>query len=160
GSGKKFKRCHGADAAPKLNAPKIDWTTGIDGAPVPPPSLGPAGLGGMNPQALQNMMGQLDPAMLNQFSQTLSKLPKGKLHQLQAVMQAAMAGKDISKEADEFEKTLRPEMQQMFAGMKNLPAMAALAGGGAETPAAEMPKNVDDARSIIENAVAEGKLTR
>lgn len=164
GSGKKFKRCHGADAAPKLNAPKIDWSTGVDGNPVGP--MNPMAAG-MNPAALQSMMGQFDPGMLSQFSETLAKLPRGKMHQLQALMQAAMAGKDISAEAEEFEKGLPPDVQQMLMGFKNLPAMMGGMQGGAggmpameAAPAAEMPQTVDDARAIIERAVADGKLSR
>src|SRR5271156_2075961 len=100
GSGKKYKRCHGVAAAPKITPPKA-------GAP-----------GGM-PPGMENM----DPAMMSQAAQMLQRLPKGQLAKLQSIMQRAMAGKDVAREAEEFQKTLPPEFQQM------LTSFAMMSGG-------------------------------
>src|SRR5689334_996672 len=80
GSGKKYKRCCGVNAAPKLSAPKQ-------------PASGAAG--GWDPSALAN----LDPQMMQQFSQALQRLPKGQLQRMQSMMQKAMSGKDVTAEA-------------------------------------------------------------
>src|SRR5690242_3807878 len=87
GSGKKFKRCCGVSAAPKLSEPKA--------AP---------GGASMDPSFLDSM----DPQMLMQMTQAFQRLPKGQLQRMQALMQKAMNGKDITAEAQEFERSLPP----------------------------------------------------
>src|SRR4051794_34979873 len=82
GSRKKYKRCCGVGAAPKLSEPKQGSST---------PAFDPAMLEGVDPQMLTNMM------------QAFQKLPKGQLQRMQALMQKAMNGKDIASEAQEFE---------------------------------------------------------
>src|SRR4051794_5018636 len=80
GSGKKYKRCHGVGAAPKLTAPKQ--------APAAPEGAAGAAPGmpsGFDPS-------KMDPQMMQQFSQALQRLPKGQLQRLQGIMQRAMSG--------------------------------------------------------------------
>ena len=124
GSGKKYKRCHGVGAAPKLSVPA-----------APPQLPGGGGMPGFDPS-------QLDPKMLMQFSQALQRLPRGQMQRLQAMMQKAMAGKDVSQEAAEFERTLPPGFQEMMKGMMPAPEMTA-----------------EQARAIVEKATAEGKVS-
>jgi hypothetical protein len=158
-SGKKYKRCCGISAAPKLSAPS--------------PARNPAAPAGPNP--FENM-GEDQMAMMAQMSQALQRLPKGQMARLQGIMQKAMAGKDVTRESQEFEKTLPLELQQMMrnfqmpgmppmgggapgAGMGDLlgaPASLALPDSG-ETGGGAM--SAEDARKIVEEAVAEGKLT-
>ena len=95
GSGKKYKRCHGVDAAPKLTTPSA-------------PAGMPAGL----PPGLENM----DPAMMMQLSQAFQKLPRAQMQKFQSLMQRAMAGQDVSREAELLEKTLPPEFKSMMEG--------------------------------------------
>lgn len=135
GSGKKFKRCHGVDAAPKLSVPT-----------APPAGANPA-LGGMDPS-------QMDPVMMQQMAKSLQRLPKAQLSKLQGLMQRAMAGHDVSRESAEFEKMLPPEFSQMAMQMMMAQGMT---GGGAA--AADKPMDASDAKQIVAKAVAEGKMT-
>lgn len=139
GSGKKFKRCHGVGAAPKLSAPAAT----APGAAGPNPALG-----GFDPS-------QMDPAMMQQMSKSLQRLPKAQLTKLQSLMQRAMAGQDVSRESAQFEKMLPPEFSQMAMQMMMAQGMAS--GGAA--PADEKPMNSDDAKQIVAKAVAEGKMS-
>lgn len=130
GSGKKYKRCHGVDAAPKLSQP----------------AAAPAGAlpGGFDPS-------KMDPALMQQMAKTLQKLPRPQLMRLQSIMQRASAGQDVSREAMEFERLLPPEFQQM--------AMQMMMAQGMANAAADEPMNENDAKVIVAKAVAEGKMT-
>lgn len=134
GSGKKYKRCHGVDAAPKLSTPAAP------AAGSTPNVMGP---GGFDPS-------KVDPSMMAQMTKSLQRLPRGQLQKLQSIMQRAQAGQDVSREAAELERLLPPEFSQMAMQMMMAQGMA----GGA---APEM--NADDAKKIVAQAVAEGKMT-
>jgi hypothetical protein len=144
GSGKKYKRCHGVGAAGIVAAPRA-MPAGL------PPGANPGMPGGFDPS-------QMDPAMLAQMSQMLQRLPRGQMQKLQAMMQRAMSGKDVSREAAEFERLLPPDMKEMLAGFQ-MPGMEAPVAAEAAAPA-DPDLTVDEARQIVERAVAEGKLTR
>lgn len=139
GSGKKYKRCHGVGAAPKYTTPAQQMNTNEAlGAMAP----------GFDPS-------KVDPVMMNQMAQSLQRLPRGQLQKLQSLMQKAMAGKDVSTEAAALEKMLPPE----FASMAQQMMMAGgMMGAGAGAPA-EMPKTDDDAKRIVAEAVAAGKMS-
>jgi hypothetical protein len=144
GSGKKYKRCHGVDAAPKLTQPKFD--------PSKMPNM---------PPGMENM----DPQMMMQAAQMLQRLPRGQLQRLQSIMQRAMAGGDVTQEAEAFQKTLPPDFQEMmtqFAMAANQAGMFAGAEGavpaaGETTPAGQMTE--EEARKIVEAAAKQGKLS-
>jgi uncharacterized protein YecA (UPF0149 family) len=137
GSGKKFKRCHGVDAAPKLTAPTAP---AMPSGPLP---------GGFDPS-------QMDPAMMQQMAKSLQRLPRAQLTKLQSIMQRAMSGQDVTQEAAQFERMLPPEFQQMAMQMMMAQNMAS-AGGAA--PVEEKPMDADAAKVIVAKAVAEGKMT-
>jgi hypothetical protein len=135
------------DAAPKLTAPS---------AAGPMPAGMPPGLD------------QMDPAMMMQLSQAFQKLPRAQMQKFQSLMQRAMAGQDVSAEAEMLERTLPPEFKELmssFAGQ--LPAEAGIqtpdggqptqASGQASDVRADMSEN--DARRIVEEAVKAGKLS-
>jgi uncharacterized protein YecA (UPF0149 family) len=134
GSGKKYKRCHGVDAAPKLSAPTLPAAS----ANAMTGAMGP---GGFDPS-------KADPAMMSQMTKALQRLPRGQLQKLQGIMQRAQAGQDVSREAGEFERMLPPEFSQMAMQM-----MMAQGMGGAP----EMDS--DEAKKIVAQAVADGKMT-
>jgi len=138
GSGKKYKRCHGVGAAPKYTPPSAQAQTGT-GTPGLPPGFDPS---------------QMDPAMMQQMTQMLQRLPRAQMVKLQSIMQRAMAGQDVSAEAALIEKMLPPE----FAAMSRQMTMASGMMSQMNTPA-ELPKTEDDAKKIIVEALAEGKLT-
>ena len=143
-SGKKYKRCCGANAAPKLSQPKEP------AAPFPG-QLDPSGLG------------QFDPQMMMQMSQALQRLPKGQLQRLQSLMQKAMSGKDVSAEAAEFEKGLPPDFQNLMMSFAGQYAASANPDNSAPLlpveaqPAPDM--SVEQAKEVIAKAVAEGRLS-
>lgn len=136
GSGKKYKRCHGVDAAPKLT----ESTKALPGAAG-------AGAEGANPLA------GMDPQMMAQLSQALQRLPRGQMQRLQGIMQKAMSGRDVSAEAAEFEKTLPLDMQNLLRSfqMPGLPGM--------EPAPSEEPMTEEKARQIVAEAAAQGKIS-
>lgn len=139
GSGKKYKRCCGVNAAPKLTQPSQ-----------------PAGMPSMDPSAMEGF----DPQMMMQFTQALQKLPKGQLQRLQSLMQKAMSGKDVTAEAQEFERTLPPDFQQMIQAFQ-MPAMQAMAEANqpmTETSTSEMTE--EQARALVAKAAAEGAISQ
>lgn len=145
GSGKKYKRCCGVGAAPKLTQPKTD------------PSQMPA-----MPPGMENM----DPQMMAQAAQMLQRLPRGQLQRLQSIMQRAMAGKDVTKEAEEFQKTLPPDFQQMMTQFAMVAGQSGMMGPGAGegapalgAPASSGAMTEEEARKIVEAAAKQGKLS-
>ncbi len=141
GSRKKYKRCCGVSAAPKLTMPK----------PMPNDL-------GYDPSILD----QFDPQMMMQMTQAFQKLPKGQLQRMQALMQKAMNGKDITSEAQEFEKSLPPDFQQMMSSWAvpqlNDPDLVENQKGALEIEQQKMTE--DRARELIVQAIAEGAISR
>lgn len=137
GSGKKYKRCCGVGAAPKLGVSKLE---------------------GMSPEEVQKQLGGVDPQMLSQASQMFNRLPKDQIQRLQSLMQKAMSGKDISCEAEDFENTLPQEFQTFIhSTMRSIqPNLEAQAAAVSENP--EM--SVDQARTLVQEALAEGKISQ
>lgn len=119
----------------------------------------PGGPGGFDPASMG-----LDQAKMMEIAQSLQRLPKGQLQRVQALMQRAMAGKDVSREAAEFEKTLPVEMQEMLRGlqMPNMPGMPGAAGlpAAASSPSAESEMTEEQARQLVAQAAAEGKIAQ
>ncbi|MEO5970989.1 MAG: hypothetical protein ABIQ95_13755, partial [Bdellovibrionia bacterium] len=122
----------------------------------------------------------MNPELLMQFTQALQRLPKSQIQKFQMLMQKAMSGKDVTKEAAEFEKTLPVEFQAM---MQSMGAMSMAMGGAGglpdanagfdlgglgsssndgdkEIPALEAPLSEEEARALVVKAAAEGKITK
>lgn len=143
GSGKKYKRCHGVSAPPKLSTP----AAAAPGA-GPDPS-----------QMLKNM----DPQAVAQMQQALARIPRGQLQKLQGLMQRAMSGKDVSQEAADFEQNLPSDLQEQLRGL-GMQMMAAQGGAGAPAAAASpggAPGELteEEAKAIVAAAAAEGKIS-
>ena len=111
GSGKKLKKCHGETAAWQGNTPAVVEQS-ADAA-------GSAEAG--NPAAGFDPS-KMDLDWLATFSSAIQRLPKGQMARLQSLMQKAMAGKDVARELDEFQRTLPPSFQEM---LKNSPQLDA-----------------------------------
>jgi hypothetical protein len=143
GSKKKYKRCHGVDAAPKLSI-------STQQAPAMPAGFDPS----------QFDPNQFDPNMMLQFSQMMSKLPKGQLQKLQNLMQKAMAGKDVTREAKEFETSLPVEFQTLLGGFQ-MPAAAMGAGLPDITLDSDAAPQMteEQARAIVDAAAKDGKIS-
>lgn len=141
GSGSKYKRCCGKDAAPKLGKP-VDLQermAQVAGSGALPPGVDPS---------------KLDPAMMAQFNQALMRMPRGQLQKLQSIMQRAMAGQDVTREAAELDRLMPPELKQMAQSMgmgMGMPGAAA---------AAEPDLSEAEARKIVEEAVRSGKISQ
>lgn len=110
GSQKKYKRCHGmevraATPAPHAGGEAADSTAGM-----------PAGM---------------NPKMMWEMAKVLRKVPKGQLAKLQSIMQQAMAGKDVSKQAQELQSSLPPDVQQMLIQLsQSMPAQTGSTDSG------------------------------
>lgn len=100
---------------------------------------------------------------MQQMAALMQRLPKAQLHKIQALMQKAMSGKDVTQEAQELERAMPPELLQQMSAfapglMGGMPpefqAQMAAAEGGNET------MDAAEARQVIEDAVKEGRLTR
>lgn len=145
GSGKKYKRCCGVDAAPKLSVKKA--------SPHLPPGIDPSQF---NPD-------QLSPEWMDQFSKAFQRLPKGQVQQFQHLMQKAMAGKNVTAEAEALEKLLPPDFMELA---QNAPFAQNFAESQqAEAPQAVGPEappslSVEEAKKIIEEAAAAGKISQ
>ena len=109
GSGKKFKRCHGENQAWQGNAKAAVASETTDGQEANAAGSAPA----FDPS-------QMDLNWLATFSGAIQRLPKGQLQRLQMLMQKAMAGKDVARELEEFQRTLPPSFQEM---LKNSPQL-------------------------------------
>ncbi|NBU20588.1 hypothetical protein EBS43_04095 [bacterium] len=142
GSGKKYKRCCGVGAEPKITPPKAAQSS----SPMDP-----------------GMFGNMDPQLMTQVAQAVQRLPKGQMHRLQSLMQKAMSGKDVAQEAAEFEKTLPLEFQNLmrsFAMQSALASQAQQASANEDTTAGSSPEmTVDQAKEVIEKAAAAGKIS-
>lgn len=111
GSGKKLKKCHGENAAWQGNAQAPAAaeaaTENAEGADSAMPAFDPS---------------KMDLNWLATFSSAIQRLPKGQLIRLQGLMQKAMAGKDVARELEDFQRTLPPSFQEM---LKNSPQLDA-----------------------------------
>lgn len=85
GSGKKYKRCCGVDAAPKLGVPKQAVSENPD---------------------VQEFLSKVPQDTMAQMQDALKRMPKAQLRKLQELMARAMRGEDVSKEMAILEKQL------------------------------------------------------
>ena len=107
-SGKKFKRCHGLEQVAEWhgNVPAPAENQNAGGAPAEAaPQFDPS---------------KMDLNWLAEFSSAIQRLPKGQMARLQSLMQKAMAGKDVARELEEFQRTLPVSVQEL---LKNSPAL-------------------------------------
>jgi hypothetical protein len=152
GSGRKYKRCHGIEAPPKLSAPAA-------------PAFGAGDAGAVGPAGFDPS--KMDPQVMMQMGQMIQRLPKGQLQRLQSLMQRAMAGKDVTREAAELERQLPLEFEQMMRSFN--PASLGFGGEVAPEevsapPMAETSSPVamteEEAKAIVARAMAEGKVSQ
>lgn len=153
GSRKKYKRCCGVDAAPRLSSPDLS-SENSTGTSQP----------FLDPSALSN----LDPQMMMQISQAMQKLPKGQLQRLQAIMQKAMNGKDVALEAQELERTLPKDFQETIQslsasyGPDMLQKLQQQNEVTTEPPseAESQAMTEEQARALVAQAAAEGTISK
>lgn len=151
GSGRKYKRCCGAQERPAKQA-----------MPSPAPSAAAMPQMPFDPS-------QLDPQMMAQMTQALQRLPRAQMQKLQGLMQKAMAGKDVTREAAELERMLPPQFKKMLEGFVPPEALSAgaptmetnlpSAAPASSAPNSDEEMSEEQARAIIEAAAAEGRIS-
>jgi hypothetical protein len=125
GSGKKLKKCHGENAS--------NWQ---GNAPAPAAETDTAA---GDDSANANAMPAFDPSKMDlewlaTFSSAIQRLPKGQMARLQGLMQKAMSGKNVTRELEEFQRTLPPSFQEMLKNSPQLDAQLDQASAEGATP--------------------------
>lgn len=110
---------------------------------------------------------KLDPKTLMELSNLVRELPPAQLNKMQSIMHNMMAGFDVRKEMEEFEKTLPPAFRERLMGIMAGKVGPATGTGVApatapepiphEAPPASM--DVRSARMTVLQAVAEGRMS-
>jgi hypothetical protein len=113
----------------------------------------------------------MDPKLLMELSQLVQQLPPHQLQKMQTLMHNMMAGYDVKKEMEEFEKSLPPGFREKLASLmvgqsaggfpfQNQEAPSAPSEPALQsTSAAHSEMNIHDARLTILKAVAEGQMS-
>ena len=115
---------------------------------------GMPGMPGMGDGA-EGGMPDMNSAMMKNMMSAFQRLPKAQLQRFQALMQKAMSGKDVTREAAELERMLPPQFQQMMISMMGAMGMAAQN----QTAAAAENMSEEEARKLVEAAAKEGKIS-
>lgn len=116
---------------------------------------------------------KMDPKVLMQMTQLIQKLPHDQLSRMQTLMHNAMAGFDVKKEMEEFEKGLPPGFREQMTSllMQQYAQGAAPQADEQEVPniaplqdhdsvsADSSEMSLREARLTLLRAVAEGKLS-
>lgn len=148
GSGKKFKRCHGASTEETAVSAGDDAAASVMGN-------GAQSAGGFDPSNFD--MNSLDPAWMMSFANALQRLPKGQVQKLQAIMQKAMSGKDVTREAEALERTLPAEFKSLIDSFK---PPAAAEAGAADSANAGLATSGAEAMANPEAAEAKTKFSK
>lgn len=112
---------------------------------------------------------KLDPKLLMQLSQLIQQLPPDKLSRMQTLMHNMMAGFDVQKEMEEFEKSLPPGFREKLMSIMMTQATTPSAppivevsppsASPSDSPMNITDMNIKDARMTVLQAVADGKMT-
>jgi hypothetical protein len=93
---------------------------------------------------------QMDPKALMEMSRLIQELPPDKLNRMQTIMHNMVAGYDVRKEMEEFEKSLPPGFREKLMSVM---------GTAQVTQVTKMPEDVHEARLTILRAVSERQVT-
>lgn len=100
---------------------------------------------------------KMDPKVMMELSELVQKLPPEKLQQMQSLMHNMMAGFDVKREMEEFEKGLPPGFRETV--MSLMASQAKMEMTSQEPAAVAGSMDVHKARMTILEAVADGKMT-
>ena len=100
---------------------------------------------------------QMDPKALREMSRLIQELPPDKLNRMQTIMHNMMAGYDVRKEMEEFEKSLPPGFREKLMSVMGTQMSGAIPAQSAQNT--KMPEDVHEARLTILRAVAERQVT-
>lgn len=97
---------------------------------------------------------KLDPKLISEISELMSTLPPAMMMKMQTLMHNSMAGHDVRKDMEEFERGLPPGFREKMAKIMYQ------ANGVVDTLEKNKPlESVSDARLTILHAVKNGTLT-
>ena len=99
-----------------------------------------------------------------ELTKLVQQLPPETLNKMQTLMHNAMAGMDVRREMEEFERNLPPGFREKIAGLM---AGVASTSSSAPMPAAEQPpievaappRDLHEARLTVLRAVANGQMS-
>ncbi len=114
---------------------------------------------------------KMDPKLLMELSKMVQQLPPAQVQKMQTLMHNMMAGFDVSREMEEFEKTLPPgfreKLMTLMAGQP-MPSFTSPSSGAQKADvidietgsSVEATANMDlhEARLTILRAVADGRI--
>jgi hypothetical protein len=98
---------------------------------------------------------KMDPKVMMQMAELVRQLPPDKISKMQMLMHNMMAGFDVKKDMEEFERSLPQEFREKLVSVMGSSGLGPM--GTSSTPPAEM--GIRDARVTLLRAVAEGRLT-
>lgn len=101
---------------------------------------------------------KLDPKLIAEISELMRTLPAPLMMKMQTIMHNSMAGIDVRKDMEEFERGLPPGFREKMAKIMYQAGGVVDVLGTPTTPSAHL-NSVDDARLTILNAVKNGTLT-
>lgn len=110
------------------------------------------GMPGFDPKSFDPS--KMDPRAVHEVTQLLQQLPPDRMMKLQTLMHNMMAGIDVRKELEDFERTLPPGFRE-----KMMSAYSGMASAQASSPVTDGTLTERDARLTILRAVAEGNMT-
>ena len=104
---------------------------------------------------------KMDPKALMEVSRLVQQLPQEQIYRMQTLMHNMMAGHDVRKEMEEFEKSLPPGFREKLMSVTGSQTFAPQQQAPAPPFVAQRsePMNVDEARLTILRAVAERSVT-
>jgi hypothetical protein len=116
---------------------------------------------------------KMDPKVMMQMADLVRQLPPDKISKMQTLMHNMMAGFDVQKDMEEFEKTLPPGFRETLVsimGSSNMGNMGGMPGmttphveaskGAASAPSApSATMGIRDARLTLLRAVAESRMS-
>lgn len=111
---------------------------------------------------------KLDPKLLMELSELVRQLPPEKISRMQTLMHNMMAGYDVTREMEEFEKSLPPGFREKLmtlmagqmgtaAGASAQPVESRIVSAVPDQPAGEM--DIREARLTLLRAVAGGQIS-
>jgi hypothetical protein len=106
---------------------------------------------------------KLDPKTLMELSNLVRELPPHQLNRMQSLMHNMMAGFDVKKDMEEFERTLPPGFREKLAGvmvaMGPMDTQQAVTSEPVSSGPGGAPMDVSDARLTVLRAVAAGAMS-
>ncbi len=116
---------------------------------------------------------KMDPKLLMELSQLVQRLPAEQLNKMQTLMHNMMAGQDVRKEMEEFERALPPDfrirMATLFANNADKLGPMTQSASAAKPPiidvtpsgstSTDQEMDLHQARITILQAVADGRMS-